>query len=595
MSWIGHDVAVAHRARGAPPAVLAERCSGTVLAPGTDSRSHRSPLSGRHAPLPQNAVTRALPTILTIGLEVVAVLLLCGGLYVIARWCLSRIAASGTRSLAAWSETVRISVRRLLFLFATLLLTAIGGFNGWLISRGLDVHGYTVALLASVTPETRLAIGLALAKLAAGAVALLVGSRLLRRGLGAAERAINEGDGLTTNNRSLTRLFNGLHHSIVQTAWLLLAVWGCTWLGLPQAVIDVMVAAVRIFLIASIGWLVIRSTDFTVDTLDGMSRRAAHTRGWVERYDRLRPLLPLFRACLEYALWIGVVSLVLLQIGALRHVAAWGPVLIQAIAIFFGGRVVIDLGLHEISRRMLPREGLSEADRRRRMTILPLVRSTFVYAGYFGTAVLILSAMGFNPMPFLAGAGILGLVIGFGAQSLINDVVSGFFILLENMYLVGDTIEVSAARGVVESIDFRTTKIRDGDGRLHVIRNGAMTPVINYSKDYTMAVVPVEVTYDADLRTVFGTLQRAGERLRKDHPDVLADTEVVGITSFGASSMTVKTSTRVKPGCHDSVAASMRLLIKELFDRQAAGGPRKTLVPTPAGERHPWPATGQGA
>ena len=82
------------------------------------------------------------------------------------------------------------------------------------------------------------------------------------------------------------------------------------------------------------------------------------------------------------------------------------------------------------------------------------MRSALGYVVYFGTAVLILGALGFNPMPFLAGAGILGLVIGFGAQSLINDVVSGFFILFEHIYMVGDIVEVGSARGVVEAIEF---------------------------------------------------------------------------------------------------------------------------------------------
>jgi small conductance mechanosensitive channel len=227
--------------------------------------------------------------------------------------------------------------------------------------------------------------------------------------------------------------------------------------------------------------------------------------------------------------------------------------------------------------------------------MVPLVRTAFRYAGYFGTAVLILSVLGFNVMPFLAGAGILGLVIGFGAQSMIDDVVSGFFILLENTYLVGDSIEVGPAKGVVEAIEFRTTKIRDTDGRLHIIRNGAIKPVVNYSKDYTMAVVNVDVEYDADLRAVFTTLQKAGERLRDDNPDVLEGTRIDGITDFGASAMTVRTSTRVKPGRHEAVQAALRLLIKEQFDRQAVAGPRKTLVPQMRRDRHDWPAAGQGA
>ena len=238
------------------------------------------------------------------------------------------------------------------------------------------------------------------------------------------------------------------------------------------------------------------------------------TRAWLP--------FPTLHACLEYALWIGIGSLILVQLPPAQELALWGPRLIQAIGIFFAGRVIIELGRLEIGHRMLPKEGLEETERRRRATMVPLVRCAFTYAVYFGTAVLVLGSLGFNPMPFLAGAGLLGLVIGFGAQSLINDVVSGFFILFENIYLVGDMVEVGPARGIVEAIEFRTTKIRDAEGRVHIIRNGDMKPVINYSKEYSVAIVAVEVPYDADLQAVFADLRQAGARLRSESQDVLA-------------------------------------------------------------------------
>jgi small conductance mechanosensitive channel len=295
-------------------------------------------------------------------------------------------------------------------------------------------------------------------------------------------------------------------------------------------------------------------------------------------YDHLRPLMPTFRACVEYALWITAASLVVVQLGPIHNFAVWGPRLVQAIGIFFLGSVAIELGLLEIGRRMLPAEGLDDATRRRRATMAPLVQTAFVYGGYFIIAVLILGSLGFNPMPFLAGAGILGLVVGFGAQSLINDVVSGFFVLFEDTYLVGDTIETGPAKGVVEGIEFRTTRIRDLDGRLHILRNGDIKEVINYSKEYTLAVVPVEVPYDADLRQVFATLEEAGKQVHDEHPDVLSETRIDGITVFGSKTMTVRTSTRVLPGRHDSVAAALRLAIKEAFDQQSHKPTRKGLV-----------------
>ena len=190
-----------------------------------------------------------------------------------------------------------------------------------------------------------------------------------------------------------------------------------------------------------------------------------------------------------------------------------------------------------------------------------------------------LGSLGFNPLPFLAGAGLAGLVIGFGAQSLINDVVSGFFILFENIYLVGDIVEVGAGAGRRRSDRVpHNRRIRDAEGRLHIIRNGDMKPVINYSTDYGMAIVAVEVPYDADLKRVLAALRQASERLHAESHDVLAETEIDGITAFGASSMTVRTATRVRPGRHASTEAALRLLINETFERQANGGSRKTLI-----------------
>ena len=106
-----------------------------------------------------------------------------------------------------------------------------------------------------------------------------------------------------------------------------------------------------------------------------------------------------------------------------------------------------------------------------------------------------------------------------------------------------------------------------------------MKPIINYSRDYGVAVVAVDVSYEADLDRVFSSLRRTGAVLHSRHPDVLADTEIEGITAFGANALTVRTATRVKPGRQDVVAAKLRLMLKETFDREFAGFPRASLVP----------------
>lgn len=544
--------------------------------------------------MPASSVLTALTvrdqaaTLAVIAAELGVLVALAGGAYLVARWVLGRLASLKLAPSPEAIRALRLKVRAGLMVLSGLLAVAIVAYNGWLIARGGDVPRETSVLLSAVSPEIWIGIALASGKLAAAAIAVASATRVVRRVLGALEAACNRWDRIHDNDRSLSTLFAGVNRALATAGWLLVAWYGLWLAGVPEGIRTASLRVIQVYLVIAMGLLVIRSTTVIVDSLDGLSHRYAHTRGWMRYYDHLRPLVPTFRMCLEYALWVTLAALVVRQLlGPAGNVAAWGPKLLQAIGIFFLGRVAIELGRFEIGRRLLPAEGLDEMTRRRRATMAPLVRSALTYTMYFGTAVLILAALGFNPMPFLAGAGILGLVVGFGAQSLINDVVSGFFILFEHTYLIGDVIEAGGGRGVVEAIEFRTTKIRDSDGRVHIIRNGDVKDVINYSKDYTVAVVPVDIDYDADLRGVFSVLREAAERVRAESADVLADTEIDGITAFGATALTIRTSTRVKPGRHEAAAAALRFSIKEAFDRRAGGASRRGLVPTELGTMTP--------
>jgi len=510
------------------------------------------------------------------ALELVVVALACGGMYALIRLMLR--AVPSTARHAEWRRLAALKARGLLFVTFVALATLIIGSNAYFAARGEDAQGRAAHLLQLVSSDMWTALAYGLLKVSLAALGVLVATRVIRGLLRIVHQTINHWDQLKDNNRSLATLFGGLERAVVNLGWILLAVYASSLVPAASGVTAGLLLVARVYLVLSIGLLVIRSTAVIVDTLDATSLRYAQRRDWVRHYDQLRPLLPTFRACLEYALWIAIAALVLVQLEPARGLAVWGPRLIQAIAIFFAGRVIIELGHLEIERRMLPPEGIDETERRRRTTMVPLVRSAFTYGAYFATVVLMLGATGFNPMPFLAGAGLLGLVVGFGAQSLINDVVSGFFILFENLYLVGDVVQVGETTGVVEAIEFRTTKIRDGEGRVHIIRNGDMKPIVNYSKDYIMAVVAIDVEYGADLKAVYSALRYAGERLRAENRDVIGETEIEGITGFGPSSLTVRTCTRVQPGRHGSVAAAMRMLIKESFDRQGRGLGRHTLV-----------------
>ena len=516
---------------------------------------------------------------LFIAVELVLIVGLSKLFYVAVTRVLERAISGRHLGLVESSRRLRRRLRNVLIVTCLVLSVVVLVFNLLLASRGINAWTYGLALLQTIGAAVWIRTGIALAKLAAAAIGFLVAVALIRRGLGALERVAIRREELRDREKPVRSAFQGLDYAIVNTGWLLLIVFAFQLFDVPERGVAILVMLVRFYVVMAVGVLLIRSSVVIVDVLDSLGQRYVRGHDWQRYYDHLRALVPTFRACLEYALWIGVASLAIVQLAGLNSIVAWGPRLIEGIGLFFLGRVVIELGHLEIGRRMLPDEGLDDMSRRRRATMAPIVHSAYSYAVYFGTAVLILASLGFNPMPFLAGAGILGLVVGFGAQALINDVVSGFFILFENTYLVGDAIEAAGAKGTVEAIEFRTTKIRDSDGRLHVIRNGDVKQVVNYSKEYALAVVAVDVTYEADLPQVFAVLREAGERLRRENSDVLGETRVDGISAFGLETMTVRTSTKVKPGRHDAAAAAVRLAIKEAFDRRSGHASRRRLVP----------------
>jgi len=222
---------------------------------------------------------------------------------------------------------------------------------------------------------------------------------------------------------------------------------------------------------------------------------------------------------------------------------------------------------------VLKTDHLTDLQRQRRLTIIPLFKSVLKYVTYFVGGILVLNLVGINPAPILAGAGIVGLAVGFGAQNLINDIVSGFFILFENYYLVGDYIkagkeEERVVEGEVEAIELRTTHIRHPDGQLQIIRNGEIGSIVNYSKQYAYAKVDVPVPPGLELEQVYQLINRVSEHLQRECLDALEATQIEGLESFDADNLVIRTMTRVKPGKHLHVQRLLRSKLKAAFDQQ---------------------------
>jgi moderate conductance mechanosensitive channel len=297
-------------------------------------------------------------------------------------------------------------------------------------------------------------------------------------------------------------------------------------------------------------------------------------KGHLQRYwDRVQRLFPFGERCFEAAVYISAASLCVKQLHFIDTIARFGPRIVECIGIFFCTRVLIELLqvlLHEAFG--LYNEG-SAADQKGR-TLVPLLHSVCQYVLYFGSVVVMLGTLGINTQPILAGAGILGLAVGLGAQSLVTDVVSGFFILFESQYLVGDYVSIGGESGTVEAVGIRVTQLRDGQGKLHIIPNGQIKGVVSYSKGYVNAVVDMKVPAGSDLEQVFRSMKEAGHILRQTRPEVLADTVIHGVVELGTSEMTVRAVTKVQPGTHGIIQNEYRRLLKQVFNqKQAASRP----------------------
>jgi small-conductance mechanosensitive channel len=465
-------------------------------------------------------------------------------------------------------ETIRLNIKWVLIFICFILSLAVVGYNGFMIYEGKDLFVHSRQMLLLVPSVLWIEFGLGLAKIIGVVILATISVRLIRGILSKLDRKAKAFEGIKANDESIESFFNSLYRILSNGIWLLVfvfAVWTLPYLSFLSRYIFLVF---KIYIIISLGMLIVSSVAVMVDSLDALSKKYSSPDNILSYYSHVSVLVPVFRRSLEYIIYVYVATLVVMQIEFVSPLAAYGPVMVQIIGIIFLSRVFAVVSDLVIGRFFSGAERSSELDRQRQRTLMPLVRSFFKYAIYFIAFVLVLRAMGINPAAILAGAGIVGIVVGLGAQPLINDLVSGFFILFENIYLVDDWIETETARGRVEGIDIRTTRIRDPNGQLHILRNGQLNKVINYSKTYTYAVVEVGVAYDSNLDHVYSVLKKAGEELKKQDTNVLEATQVQGLENFGESELLIRTTTRVKPGRHLEVARRFRKMIKEAFDKE---------------------------
>jgi small-conductance mechanosensitive channel len=207
---------------------------------------------------------------------------------------------------------------------------------------------------------------------------------------------------------------------------------------------------------------------------------------------------------------------------------------------------------------------------RRGQTISQLLRSVGRVV-VFAVAVLLTFNVFIDIGPILAGAGILGLAVSFGAQSLVKDVISGFFILFENQFAIGDVIEVAGKSGVVEKMTLRVVVLRDGEGIMHVVPNSEIKVVSNKTRGWSRAVVDVGVPYDESVDRALEVLRDEAAQFSTDKTwgsQLDGPVEVLGVESLSDSAVVLRTLIRTQPGSQWTVAREFRRRIKNRFDQE---------------------------
>ena len=205
----------------------------------------------------------------------------------------------------------------------------------------------------------------------------------------------------------------------------------------------------------------------------------------------------------------------------------------------------------------------------RARTLLPLLRNVFTVVLSVVVTMTVLSELGLNIAPLLAGAGVVGLAVGFGAQTLVKDVITGIFILLEDSISAGDVIEVAGHSGVVESVTIRTIRLRDVSGTVHTVPFSDVSSIKNLTRDYSYAFMEIGVGYREDIDAVFAVIEELGAELRAD-PDfadrILDDIQVQGLDRFADSAVIVRARIKTKPLQQWGVRRAFNLRMKRRFD-----------------------------
>ncbi len=357
--------------------------------------------------------------------------------------------------------------------------------------------------------------------------------------------------------------------------------------------VDFVLSSILSLLVIIVGMMVALSVDARL--AHRVRRRSRYSAGVMRRISAR--YLQIVRVVAQ-AVIVVLIGLVVFDIWGL-DAAAWlrsrtglailRPVLSILAAVTVGWMLWVALdSFIENALSTVDRHGRVRAQSSRTKTVLPLIRNV-VFIGLSAIIlVAVLANLGINVAPLLAGAGIVGLAIGFGSQQLVQDLITGLFILFEGSIAVGDVIEADGRAGVVEALTIRTVKIRDGDGALHSVPFSQITALKNRSRDYGVYTVRITVEYGSDLDQIMKIMDEIGQELQADPKfswDILAPFEIWGVDQFAPEGVVVMGVIKTRPLRQWGVGREFNLRLKKRFDQMdiRMAVPRLSLMPPNTG------------
>ncbi|MEH7457245.1 mechanosensitive ion channel protein MscS [Bacillus pseudomycoides] len=247
-------------------------------------------------------------------------------------------------------------------------------------------------------------------------------------------------------------------------------------------------------------------------------------------------------------------------------------ILVLGVIVVRLARAIVRKAFHMGSRSPI------QISERRTVTVAKLLENIVAYVVMFIMLIAILGVFDINASGLLAGAGVIGLAVGFGAQSLVKDVITGLFILLEDQFSVGDYVRIGQFEGAVLEIGLRTTKIKSWTGEIHILPNGSITQVTNFSISNSVAFVDVSISYESDINRAEQVIEKLLQELPEKYEEMVTTPQLLGVQTLAASEVVLRVISEVEPMKQAVIARALRKEIKARLDLHGIEIPYPRMV-----------------